>query len=603
MPPVTLSQPQFQKLRPNGNYQSYLQFVANRRGVPASSLAQGAGAGAGAGAGGSSLAKAATADPANALAGLLGYTPLTSAQIEKKAQSEISPIIAAATNQANQQAATQAQQITGLTQDYANELGQINFASPYQSAEGQQAAVDAALQQSLTGQGANLAGGLADRLKALQGTSGGAAVQQAANALSSQGQSSGNTALANGSANLSDLIANQAAESDFGQKLPAIAKLSGLQALGQSAATQQKAIADATLQAESQIPNIVQDLTANQQRALANAVAAEQKQQSLEDANHWKGVAAQQAEERVGISAANSQTSQGRLTLDSRKFAQTTLQQNRSYQLALARVGIQKQSMQLRAATLDYKMANGGFTPTQVSKFRGQLQQGLETMPAGASYSDFVKQAVSKGIPLTLAIQAGNQHWPATQRPAPGDIASIVGATQADVNATGWQQSLKNYDQAVGMPNAKGQVELATGPQGQKVMLQMPKTVTPAIRTIVNDAVDYLGTPYAWGGESSKGFDCSGLAQYVYGKAGVQIPRTTYDQFQTGKPIAKSQLQAGDLVFFKGSDSKNGLPGHVGIYIGGGQLIEAPHTGSVVQVSKLAGHADYMGARRYGASG
>lgn len=136
----------------------------------------------------------------------------------------------------------------------------------------------------------------------------------------------------------------------------------------------------------------------------------------------------------------------------------------------------------------------------------------------------------------------------------------------------------------------------------------MPPSVLPTIegaRGTVRDqralslVKEFLGTPYVWGGESPKGFDCSGLLQYVWAKQGVSIPRTTYEQWQAGTPVPKTMLRPGDAVFFTGSDPKNGLPGHVGIYIGGGRFIEAPHTGSVVRISTLAGRKDYVGARRY----
>jgi cell wall-associated NlpC family hydrolase len=114
---------------------------------------------------------------------------------------------------------------------------------------------------------------------------------------------------------------------------------------------------------------------------------------------------------------------------------------------------------------------------------------------------------------------------------------------------------------------------------------------------------EYLGTPYVWGGESAKGFDCSGLIQYVWAKQGVSIPRTTYDQFQKGQRVPQGKLQPGDAVFFKGSDSivRGGvtLPGHVGMYIGNGQIIQAPHTGATVEVTPLKDMSGYMGARRY----
>ena len=117
-------------------------------------------------------------------------------------------------------------------------------------------------------------------------------------------------------------------------------------------------------------------------------------------------------------------------------------------------------------------------------------------------------------------------------------------------------------------------------------------------QAIVNFAQKFKGARYVWGGESQKGFDCSGLLQYGWARAGVQIPRTTYDQWKAGKPVKNPQ--PGDAVFFRGSDARGNLPGHVGIYIGNGKFIEAPHTGSTVRVSNLAGRSDYVGARTFG---
>ena len=110
---------------------------------------------------------------------------------------------------------------------------------------------------------------------------------------------------------------------------------------------------------------------------------------------------------------------------------------------------------------------------------------------------------------------------------------------------------------------------------------------------VVGIAMHYLGVPYVWGGSSPRGFDCSGLVSYVFAQIGVSVPHSSYSQFGMGTPVSIGELQAGDLVFFTGAS-------HVGIYIGGGQFIHAPHTGDVVKISSLSGYysSNFAGARR-----
>ena len=111
---------------------------------------------------------------------------------------------------------------------------------------------------------------------------------------------------------------------------------------------------------------------------------------------------------------------------------------------------------------------------------------------------------------------------------------------------------------------------------------------------VVGIAMQYLGTPYVWGGASPSGFDCSGFIMYVYAQLGISLPHNAAAQYGYGTPVSRDQLQAGDLVFF------NGL-GHNGIYIGGGQFIHSPHTGDVVKISSLSDSwyaATWVGARR-----
>jgi peptidoglycan DL-endopeptidase CwlO len=117
--------------------------------------------------------------------------------------------------------------------------------------------------------------------------------------------------------------------------------------------------------------------------------------------------------------------------------------------------------------------------------------------------------------------------------------------------------------------------------------------------TAVSIADQFLGIPYRWGGaDPLTGFDCSGLTMYVYAQLGIQLPHYAADQWQMLPHVDASQLEPGDLVFFEPRASG---PGHVGIFAGGDNFIEAPHTGDVVKIASLSQEAarlGYVGAAR-----
>ena len=183
-----------------------------------------------------------------------------------------------------------------------------------------------------------------------------------------------------------------------------------------------------------------------------------------------------------------------------------------------------------------------------------------------------------------------------------GALASIAGLGMKALGAIGGFIAGEVVD-----PLGGGVVGAALGYQGASALakgtgLGQGATVGPATSSVQSSAAANLvigtgqaltGTPYAWGGGSIQGptrgtqqgsntvgFDCSSFVQYVFARVGVMLPRTTYAQVNCGVAVPANQAQPGDLLFFDGPAT---APGHVGIYIGGNKMMQAPHTGGVIE--------------------
>src|SRR5204862_6205239 len=149
-------------------------------------------------------------------------------------------------------------------------------------------------------------------------------------------------------------------------------------------------------------------------------------------------------------------------------------------------------------------------------------------------------------------------------------------------------------DQAQARADAAARARATSGGGGD-INIPIPPSSTLGGQAVAI-AMQYLGTPYVWGGASPSGFDCSGFVMYVFAQVGVSLPHYTVAQYNYANSVSvpRSELQPGDLVFFAGL-------GHVGIYVGTGQFIHAPPTGAVVRIDSLSGGwyaSEYDGAKR-----
>jgi peptidoglycan DL-endopeptidase CwlO len=208
-------------------------------------------------------------------------------------------------------------------------------------------------------------------------------------------------------------------------------------------------------------------------------------------------------------------------------------------------------------------------------------------------------QAIEAARQVVLAAQARARLVQQRQEAQARINAVVVGVTsQAPPAPEVGESSAANGSNAANRSSLpEGSGASSTPSSAPSVPSSAPVTVAPPSRYgggVVGVAMAQLGKPYVFGTAGPDTFDCSGLVVYAYAAVGISLPHSSYALWNYGVYVSRDQLQPGDLVFF------NAL-GHVGIYIGGGQFIEAPHTGDVVKIANLNDGwyaATYVGARR-----
>ncbi|UWE12672.1 C40 family peptidase [Actinacidiphila bryophytorum] len=194
-------------------------------------------------------------------------------------------------------------------------------------------------------------------------------------------------------------------------------------------------------------------------------------------------------------------------------------------------------------------------------------------------------------------------------RAAKADVQTKLGAAQKLLNSLTAQEKArlaalqaKQEEEARKKAAAIAAQEKARAAAAKKAAASSststpPASTTPANASVADKAIAFartqLGDPYVWGATGPNSWDCSGLTQAAYKAAGVMLPRTTGDQVNVGTRVSESDMQPGDLIFFYSDHS------HVGIYIGGGEMIHAPHTGTVVKIAPITEMPLYGVVRPY----
>ena len=198
-----------------------------------------------------------------------------------------------------------------------------------------------------------------------------------------------------------------------------------------------------------------------------------------------------------------------------------------------------------------------------------------------------------------VAERAARKHQIESQMAQQQRLLSSIKDEIARIQA---QQAARQLQMAITARARLASLDRASQQQAADTVVVGISAITPAADTVVAPppthtgvagvALSQLGTPYVWAGSAPGGFDCSGLVMWAWSQGGKSLPHSSQSMYGAARKIPLSAIQPGDLIFY-------GSPvHHVALYIGGGQIIHAPHTGSYVQVASMYYWSDLAGAGR-----
>ena len=293
---------------------------------------------------------------------------------------------------------------------------------------------------------------------------------------------------------------------------------------------------------------------------------------------------AQQSVTETGklLESINEQVNQATATVAEQKTAAQTADQ----QAAEAEAQLDQLEPQLRAIA---QAGYGGGTSSRVAAFltSGSARDLVEQMSTLDQLAAHTDQVVSRIAAARDAAEQAKTAAATAEQQAEASAADLK-AKQAEL-----KKQLSGYQADLARLTAAQQAKVQTALAGPELTTAHPAPApTAAAGKAVQVALAQIGDLYVSGASGPDQFDCSGLTMYAYAAAGISLPHSSLAQSRMGSPVARADLQPGDLVFFYKPVS------HVGIYIGNGQMVHAPTSGDVVKVAKIDSMGGYVGARR-----